>query len=128
MPGLEYLVVFVGGGLGAVARFVLGTAVQKASAAGFPWGTFVVNMLGCLLVGVIAELIRVRVDWQGHVRLFLVVGILGGFTTFSSFGYETVALIQSGKLMDGLLNAFGQLILGLIFVALGLYATHHFTN
>jgi fluoride exporter len=125
---MEYLVVFVGGGIGAVARFAMSTAIQRAIGTGFPWGTFAVNMLGCFLVGVIAELIRVRVDWQGNVRLFLMVGILGGFTTFSAYGWETLALMQSGKYMAALSNAVGQVAVGVFFVAAGFYLTHHFTS
>ncbi len=125
---MESLIVFLGGGIGATARFLLGTAIQRATGPGFPWGTFAINMLGCLFAGVVAELIRVRPEWQGNMRLFLMVGILGGFTTFSSFGYETVALLQSGKFLEAMLNAGGQLILGLALVALGFYVTHHFTT
>lgn len=125
---MEYVVVFIGGGMGAVARYLLGSAVQRAIGPDFPWGTLAVNMIGCLLVGVVAELIRVHVDWHGNVRLFLVVGILGGFTTFSSFGYETMALIQSGKYLAAFANAAGQSLFGILLVAIGFYVTHHFTT
>ena len=108
-------------------RFALGTALQRAVGPAFPWGTFAVNMLGCLLIGIVAELVRVKADWHGNMRLFLMVGILGGFTTFSSFGYETMTLIQAGKWLAALGNAAGQLLLGLLFVALGFYLTHHFS-
>lgn len=124
---MEYLIVFLGGGLGAVARFAMITAIQRAVGTGFPWGTFAVNMLGCFLVGIIAELVRVRVDWQANVRLFLMVGVLGGFTTFSAFGWETLALMQSGKYMEALSNAIGQVAVGVFCVAAGFYLAHHFT-
>lgn len=125
---MEYLVVFIGGGMGAVTRYLLGSAIQRATGPDFPWGTLAVNMIGCLLVGVAAELIRLHVDWHGNVRLFLIVGILGGFTTFSSFGYETMALIQAGKYLPAFANAVGQSLFGILFVALGFYVTHHFTT
>lgn len=125
---MEYVVIFIGGGIGAVTRFVLSSALQRAAGPAFPWGTLAVNMIGCLLVGIAAELIRVRVDWHSNVRLFLIVGILGGFTTFSSFGYETLSLIQSEKYLEAIGNAAGQVLGGVLLVALGFYITHHFTT
>ena len=76
-------------------------------------------MIGCLLIGFIAQLSEARALFSPEMRIFLMVGILGGFTTFSSFGYETVQLIRDGEYLLALGNAAGQLILGLVMVWLG---------
>lgn len=119
--------VFLGAGLGGLFRFLLSTNAQKFAAGlsgsvsfVFPVGTFLVNMIGCFLIGFIAQMAETRAFLQGDTRLFLTVGILGGFTTFSSFGYETMALIRDGEMLLALGNAAGQLILGLFFVWLGM--------
>ncbi len=125
---MSYLLVFLGAGLGGVCRFLMSTSLQKwMSSSGnfgmtavFPIGTFCVNMLGCFIIGMVAQLAETRAVLQGDTRLFLTVGILGGFTTFSSFGYETVSLVKDGEIVLAMSNACGQLILGLFFVWLGM--------
>lgn len=118
---MQFLYVFLGAGLGGVCRYLSSTNLHKCfPELGFPIGTFFVNMVGCFLIGLIAQLAETKTALGGDVRLFLTVGVLGGFTTFSSFGYETVQLIKDGEIWLALLNAFGQLALGLIFVWLGI--------
>lgn len=85
----------------------------------FPLGTFVVNVLGCLVIGYLMQLSESRGLLQGELRLFVFVGLLGGFTTFSSFGIETFQLIRDGEYIFATANAVGQVVLGLIFVWLG---------
>ena len=115
-----YLWIFIGSGLGGMLRYFSSTTLQKLINPGFfPIGTFCVNMIGCLLIGFIAQLSEARAVFSPEIRIFLMVGILGGFTTFSSFGYETVQLIRSGEILLALANAAGQLILGLIMVYIG---------
>jgi fluoride exporter len=93
----ELLLVGVGGGIGAVARFQLGDWVGSQSPdARFPFGTFVVNVLGCLVAGALAGL-AARSPFCEDARQFLFVGLIGGFTTFSAFGLETVALLRRGE-------------------------------
>jgi CrcB protein len=116
---MTYLYVFLGAGLGGILRFFCSSNLQRLSGLSFPLGTFFVNMSGCLLIGFIAQLAETRAYLSGDVRAFLVVGILGGYTTFSSFGYETLSLIRSGEVGAACLNAFGQLALGLFCVWLG---------
>ncbi len=101
-------------------RYLTSTTLQNLINPGsFPIGTFCVNMIGCLIIGFIAQLSEARAVFPPDVRIFLMVGILGGFTTFSSFGYETVQLIREGEFLFALGNAVGQLILGLIMVYVG---------
>jgi CrcB protein len=115
-----FLLVFLGGGLGSVARFLMSTTVQKLfDGAAFPFGTFSVNMLGCLVIGMLGSMAESRGVFSFELRSFLFVGILGGFTTFSSFGFETFNLFRDGELAYALLNGFGQLALGFAFVWLG---------
>ena len=112
--------VFLGGGIGASLRHLLGGAVQALSrSATFPWGTFAVNVSGCFVIGLLAQLAESRGVPSGGARTFLFVGVLGGYTTFSSFGNETLNLLRGGEALAAAANAGGQLALGLLAVALG---------
>ncbi len=112
--------VFLGGGIGASLRHLLGGAAQALSrSASFPWGTFAVNVTGCFAIGLLAGLAEERGAPSGSVRTFLFVGVLGGYTTFSSFGNETINLLRGGEALAAAANAGGQLVLGLLAVALG---------
>ena len=114
------VLVFLGGGIGASLRHLLGGAAQALSkSATFPWGTFAVNVTGCFAIGLLAELAEERGVPSGNVRTFLFVGVLGGYTTFSSFGNETINLLRGGEALAATANAGGQLALGLLAVALG---------
>lgn len=120
---MNVLLVAAGGAIGAASRYLLGGWIQSRLGPDFPWGTFIVNVSGCLLIGVVLGLAE-RGALPGEARLFLAVGVLGGYTTFSTFGYETLKLIEGGETAAALLNAFGQLALGLAAVYLGLVAAH----
>lgn len=115
------LLVAAGGAIGAALRYLLGGWLQSRLGPDFPWGTFVVNVSGCLLIGVVLGLTE-RGALPPEARLFLAVGVLGGYTTFSTFGYETLRLLQGGDLVAAALNASGQFALGLVAVYLGLVA------
>lgn len=95
------LAVAVGGAIGSVARHLMATAVGAAAGGGWPWGTLAVNVLGGLAIGALAEALTLR--WSGgpELRALLVTGILGGFTTFSAFSLETVALFDRGAWVAG---------------------------
>jgi len=88
--------------------------VQRATSPFFPYGTFVVNVAGCLVFGLIMGAERQRFVLGPSERAFLLIGILGGFTTFSTFTYETFALLQDGQLARALVNAGGQVVCGLV--------------
>src|SRR3954466_10337078 len=93
---MALLLIFVGGGLGSVCRYALGAAVQSRAHVGFPVGTLVVNVLGCIIIGIVA---RHVINMQGDImmRAAIITGFCGGFTTFSTFSYETVGLISGGE-------------------------------
>jgi CrcB protein len=111
----------LGGFLGAACRYGLSGFVQRLTGSpSFPWGTLAVNALGCLLIGLLAGLGEVRGPFTPHARVLLLAGLLGGFTTFSAFGYETVQLVRSGQAGLALLNVLAQLGLGFGAVAAGL--------
>ena len=117
---MSYLIVFFGAGIGGVFRYLMGPAVQNATGGWlFPIGTFSVNMLGCLVIGLLGQLAESKGLFQGETRLFLFVGVLGGFTTFSSFGFETFQLLKAGQILYAIANAAGQVVLGLLCVWLG---------
>ena len=108
--------VAAGGALGSVARFVLGTLVQQRAGAGFPVGTLLVNVTGSLLIGAIMRWATAGSAVSPEARLFLVTGICGGYTTFSTFSYETARLLEDGDQSRALLYV-------VLSVALSLAAT-----
>jgi len=111
---VQLILIAVGGALGSVCRYGLSTVVDRFSGSIFPYGTFAVNVAGCLVFGAIMGAARHRFVLGPSERAFLLIGILGGFTTFSTFTYETFALIQAGHLVRALTNAGGQLVCGLV--------------
>ncbi len=113
------LAVGAGGFAGAIARYVLGAAVQRALSSPFPWATFVVNATGCFAIGFLAVIADERFAMGPLARLFWIAGVLGGYTTFSTFGYETVDLARAGSHGLALANAVGQVVVGLLAVWAG---------
>lgn len=109
---MTVLLVAVGGGVGAVLRYWLGSAVQGSAAAtgSFPLGTLVVNVCGCFAIGILAELADRR-GLPAEARAFLMVGILGGFTTFSAFANESVNAVRAGAAAVGVLNVVASVVL-----------------
>ncbi|MBI3004109.1 MAG: fluoride efflux transporter CrcB [Ignavibacteriales bacterium] len=106
----NYFLVFFGGGLGASARYWLSGAVYRWLPADFPYGNLVVNTVGCFLIGILIASVEERFLMQPSIRIFLAIGILGGFTTFSSFSYETIALFRDGESFRAFLNIFSTVI------------------
>lgn len=116
----KFLLVGTGGFFGAVLRYwVSGWIQQLARNQLFPLGTFVVNVLGCLVIGFLSQLAEEYGVFTPESRAFVFVGLLGGFTTFSTFGNETMNLFRDGQNLLALGNAAGQLVLGLGAVWLG---------
>lgn len=115
---MNTLLVALGGAVGAAGRYLLDVWVTGVFGAGFPWGTFIINVSGCLLIGLVLSYVEEGL-LSSRSRAFLAVGVLGGYTTFSIFSYESLQLIITGDLGGYLLNAFGQLGVGLLAVYLG---------
>jgi len=115
----KYLVVLAGAGLGGLARYVAGGWIMAKYGGRFPLGTFVVNITGAFLIGVLMTLLTQRFHPHPNWRLFLVVGILGGYTTFSSFEYETFQAVRGGERWLGLIYVGGSVVLGYLGVWLG---------
>ena len=114
------LLVGAGGFLGSVLRYLLGSWVQTAFGGRFPLGTLVVNVLGCFVIGLLMGVAEVRSVLSPEVRLFAAVGVLGGFTTFSNFSYDTVELWRGMTSFAAMLNATANLALGLLATWMGL--------
>lgn len=114
------LLVGAGGFLGAVARYLLGGWVYRVLPfAGFPYGTLAVNLLGCLLIGFLSGLAEARQVLGPEARMFLLIGFLGSFTTFSTFGYETMALARDAEYAGALANIGVHVAAGLVAVWAG---------
>ena len=111
---VNILVIAIGGAVGSVARYLLSTFLLRVTGAQFPVGTFVVNLIGCAIFGVMAGAASQRLSLAPEARLFLFVGILGGFTTFSSYAFESVTLLRDGHLMAASVNIVGQVVLGIV--------------
>ena len=109
----QILAIGFGGFLGTIARFGLSSLVQRVSGSSFPWGTLVVNVAGCLAIGVVAYFAEDRESVGPAARLFVTAGVMGGFTTFSAFGVETVSLIREQSYWSATLNVGASLVLGL---------------
>lgn len=115
---IRILAVAVGGACGALLRYGTGLLVSHTVGSAFPWATWAVNLVGCVLIGASVPLLGALQVGDG-VRLFLVVGLLGSFTTFSTYSLDTLALWIDGNGTWALANAAGSLILGLVCVGLG---------
>jgi CrcB protein len=117
---VQYLVISLGGILGANARYILGTWIAGRYGTSFPYGTLVINISGSFVIGLFLTLIAERFVLHPHWRLFFAVGFLGAYTTFSTFSYESVVLIQNGAWRLGLVNMVGSVVLGPIAVVAGM--------
>jgi len=116
---LKYLLIVSGGGLGALARYLVGTTIMARFGGRFPVGTFVINVSGSFLIGLLMTLFTGNLRSDPAWRMFLVVGCLGGYTTFSSFEWELLASVREGGYWIAFLNAIGSLVFGFLAVWLG---------
>lgn len=119
---MKYLLILLGGGAGSLARYLAGTAIMTRFAPRFPLGTMVINITGSFLIGLVMTLLTERFQPHENWRLALVVGFLGGYTTFSSFEWETYSAVRQGAFWIGLANVLGSVLFGYFAVWLGALA------
>ena len=116
------LFVALGGMVGAVLRYLGGTAAVKVMGDGFAYGTLLVNVVGCLVIGFLAGWGFTALEGSPHARLFVITGMLGSLTTFSTFGWETVQYLQDGRWQIAFVNIALNLAIGLVAVLGGFSA------
>ena len=116
---LRTLLAGAGGFFGAAARYWLGGLIHRRLGAAFPYGTLAINVTGCFAIGFLGVMAEERLTLGTEARVFWMIGVLGGYTTFSSFGYETMALLREGSTAAALLNVGLQVVLGLLAVWAG---------
>jgi CrcB protein len=121
----KWLFIAAGGALGSVCRYALQGWVQRLTNSSFPFGTLVVNVTGCLLIGFLTAAFTGPVLIRQDYRLGLMVGILGGYTTFSTFGWETFSLANDGQFFLAALNVVFSCAVGLLAVWLGFRASEY---
>jgi len=116
----QFLIVFVGGGMGTVVRYIIGKFLPY-SGKGFPWNTFCTNLVGCLLIGLLTGyFLRNNAENQSSLLLFATIGFCGGFTTFSSFANENLSFIRSGDYIMLLAYSMLSITTGILMVYLGI--------
>jgi CrcB protein len=114
------LLVAIGGAAGSVARYLMASGIQTATGWQFPLGTVLVNILGCFLIGILYVLLVARPDPRHELRALLIVGVMGGFTTFSSFSLETVTLAMNGNFAGATFNVVISVAACLVGTTLGI--------
>ena len=122
---MDYLLVFVGGGLGASLRHTVNVACARCMGTAFPWGTFVINISGSIVMGLIAGYLAFKGAASQPWRLFLMTGILGGYTTFSAFSLDTALLYERGELGLALAYVLGSVVLSIAGLFAGLALVRH---
>lgn len=116
---IRYLLVVMGGGTGALARYVAASAIMTRFGGRFPLGTLVINVTGSFLIGFLMTMLTERFQLDPRWRLLLVAGFLGGYTTFSTLEWETYTAVRDGGLWTAMLNVVSSIMLGYIAVWLG---------
>ncbi len=118
----SFLLVFLGGGLGSMARYGVNVLCMRWFTAQYPWATFSVNVLGSFLMGVFAGYLTYKAtqSWSGGARLFLMTGVLGGFTTFSAFSLDVMSLLERGDFGAAALYVIASVVVSLFALSLGL--------
>ena len=124
---MSYILVFVGGGLGATMRHVINLVCARTLGTGFPWSTFIINITGSLVMGLIAGYLAFKGEASQPWRLFLMTGILGGYTTFSAFSLDTAILYERGELGLAALYVLGSVALSIAGLFAGLALVRHLT-
>ena len=122
---MNFILVFIGGGIGSIARYLVTTIAKNFTNIDFPFGTLIVNIVGSFLMGIFTALIVSKIIANSEsMRLLLAVGFLGGFTTFSSFSMETFTLIEKHEIFYAIANIVANLTFGLLAAYLGFKLVH----
>lgn len=124
---MSYFIVFLGGGLGASLRHGMNVLVGRALGNGFPYSTFLINITGSLIMGLVAAYFAFKGDASQHWRLFLTTGILGGYTTFSAFSLDAALLYERGAIGLAALYVLASVALSIGGLFAGLYLVRHFS-
>ena len=122
---MNYLLVFVGGGLGASLRHTVNIACARCMGPTFPWGTFLINITGSIAMGLISGYLAFKGEASQPWRLFLMTGVLGGYTTFSAFSLDTALLYQRGEIGLALGYVLGSVVLSIAGLFAGLALVRH---
>ena len=123
----SYLLVFVGGGIGASLRHAVNMISARGLGTAFPWGTFLINISGSLAMGLIAGYLAFKGGASQPWRLFVMTGILGGYTTFSAFSLDAALLYERGEITAALLYVLGSVVLSIAGLFAGLALVRHLT-
>jgi CrcB protein len=123
---MNYLLVFIGGGLGASLRHAVNVGCARACGLNFPYGTFIINITGSLVMGLIAGYLAFKGEASQPWRLFIMTGILGGYTTFSAFSLDSVLLYERGELGLAAFYVVGSVVLSIAGLVAGLTLVRHF--
>jgi fluoride exporter len=124
---MNYLLVFIGGGLGSTLRHVVNVVCPRFLGANFPYHTFIINITGSAIMGLIAGYLAFKGDASQSWRLFLMTGILGGYTTFSAFSLDAAVLYERGEIGFALLYVLGSVVLSILGLFAGLALVRHFS-
>ena len=119
---VKYLIVGIGGCLGSILRFWLGSYIGGRLGSRFPYGTFVINVTGSFLIGLVLTIMAEKTNWSPNWRYLIPIGFLGGYTTFSTFEFETFRLVQDGQVLSAMLNVTLSVIVGFGGVWIGAVA------
>lgn len=117
---INILLVGLGGGIGAITRYLVSVWAAQKYGSEFPYGTLLVNLAGCLIIGLFMQLVTDRIIVNPYWRMLVTVGFLGGLTTFSSFSYETVKLVGDGEMALAFYNVAANTVLGLMATWVGI--------
>lgn len=117
----KFLIISAGAVLGANARYLISDWAARKFGVGFPYGTFIINLTGSLLIGLFLTLATERFVVDPRLRLFITIGFLGAYTTFSTYAYESFTLIYQGQWLAGMLNLLGSVLLGVAAVGASIF-------
>ena len=114
------MIVAVGGGIGATTRYLVSTWAAEKFGTDFPYGTLIVNVVGCFIIGAFMTLVTEKLIVSPYWRLLVTVGFVGGLTTFSSYSYETIKLLQDASMMMAMYNLLSNVMIGFFATWLGI--------